>query len=148
MKLRKFGTSYTRKQTDDLLDLKENKVLKIQEDRDPETSDLDYPLYTLWINTETNNVFKLLKITEGDPDEATWIKTSLTIEELGSMSLENSEDYYNKTEVNEEFVDLSTQQTIEGNKTFTGDVEFEKTPIIPDPEIYIGTIESNDLIID
>lgn len=70
-------------------------LVVVEENRDPNNNDWDYTKYnTLWLNTETSNFFRLLDNTE---DNAVWIKTTLTIDELWSMATEDKDDYLDKT---------------------------------------------------
>jgi hypothetical protein len=49
-----------------------------------------------WFNTASGEIFMLIDATDG---AAVWVKTTLTLDELGTMALANTIDYYTKTEV-------------------------------------------------
>lgn len=86
----------------DLKNILDNKSDKLQNNltatTNPTVTDDDtewYSVLSVWINTSTNEIFKCLDNTTW---AAVWIKTSLTIDELWSMALESTTDYYTKTE--------------------------------------------------
>lgn len=87
----------------EITDLETNKADKLQNNleaiTDPTVTNDEtewYSVLSVWVNTLTNEYFKALSVTEW---AAVWVKSSLTLDELWSMALEDADNYYTKEDI-------------------------------------------------
>ena len=87
----------------DVTNLENNKADKIQNNYEATTNptvndDVSewYSVWSIWYNLTDQEAFICIDAIEW---AAVWIKTTLTIDELGSMAFESTDNYYDKTEV-------------------------------------------------
>ena len=93
----------------DIIDLQQNKADKIfnnlSSNTDPNpNNDISqwYEPLSIWFNNFTDEIFKCMDNTLGN---AVWVKTSLTLDELWSMALADTNNYYTKATLDNDFYD-------------------------------------------
>ncbi|MEM7739132.1 MAG: hypothetical protein AAF267_25525 [Deinococcota bacterium] len=48
-----------------------------------------YAVNSVWIDTQANEIYRLLEFDNPTPGDAVWVKTSLSVDELGALALKN-----------------------------------------------------------
>ena len=116
---------------------KEKRTITTTDPTVNDDSSQGYSVWSLWANTTTSEVYRCIDVTVG---AAVWVKTTLTIDELGSAAVQNDDRYAHRANNLSDIANPTTARTNLGLGTAAvqSDDRYTHNDIVNDSVVGVG----------